>query len=390
MVIGGGDPKDTNHTPIKTMFTLKKVSKNNSNKKSTQKGAATINKPELAADLGIDTSIDISNKDFLLSQGINRKLESGSLDRQIDIIETQQLGKLLGRGKQQSIFEDPLNRGTGNLGGLQLRDRLGRSRDIEDLAGQHSSVNRLGGAGSADRYDSPGEKSPEWEEKGVTINARGKKITYYVNKNDADHTKRVYEYTSPMGSKTKKTVEKDIDTTGEGDKKETVTETKNSAEWIDKDGNKTEGYENHVTIENEEGTTTITAGEAKVNGKVTGRGSSTGFRAKSKTDAQRLEDPANENNARPMTDKDDPMGIIGDRDSMYKRLRIINPEIDPMNEGDQAGYGNYINPALSILGTSNGGRSTGAWEEVGGAYVGPNIGAINDSLGGTSTGNDWF
>ena len=98
MYIGGGDPKDTNHTPLRTMFTPKKFSKNKFSKKSTKKGGKSIKKHELVVDMDIDTSIDASNRGFTLSQGINRKLESGRLGSQIDIIETQQLGDLLGRG----------------------------------------------------------------------------------------------------------------------------------------------------------------------------------------------------------------------------------------------------------------------------------------------------
>ena len=170
----------------------------------------------------------------------------------------------------------------------------------------------------------------------------------------------------------------------------TVTEKSETWEWTSDLGNRRSTIGTETRIENKEGTTEIKKREQKINGEVWQSSTNTEFHVHQKTDAQRLEDPTNDNNARPMTAKDDPMGIIGDRDSLHERLRIINPEIDPMNEGDQTGYGSYINPALRILGTSNGGRSTGAWEEVGGAYVGPNIGAINDSLGGTSTGNDWF
>ena len=90
--IGGGDPKDTNHTPLKTMFTIKKSSKNKSNKKSTRKGGKSINKPELAVDLDIDTSIDASNKGFTLSRGINRKLEKGHIDHVVKTVGINYVG----------------------------------------------------------------------------------------------------------------------------------------------------------------------------------------------------------------------------------------------------------------------------------------------------------
>ena len=367
------------------MFTPKKFSKNKFSKKSTKKGGKSIKKHELVVDMDIDTSIDASNRAFILSQGINRKLESGRLGSQIDINETQQLGDLLGRGEQQSMIEDPLTRGSGNIGRLQIGNRIAGARDIERLAGQHSAENYLGGAGSADRLDSPGEKVVAWEQQGEpehTFNAKGEGVTRtrYVNKNDSDHTKTTDTYTRESdGAFVVVNNEQDTDMVDD----EPVTETVHEVKTTHKDG--TSKIAEEVTTLDDKGF----SGYRKVT-YFSKEGDIVFENTTHDKPWELMQDPTDENDARPMTAKDDPMGIIGDRDSLHERLRIINPEIDPMNEGDQTGYGSYINPALRILGTSNGGRSTGAWEEVGGAYVGPNIGAINDSLGGTSTGNDWF
>jgi len=380
--IGGGDPKDTNHTPLRTMFTPKKFSKNKSNKKSNKKGGKSINKPELAVDLGIDTSIDASNKGFTLSKGINRKLESGRLDRQIDINETQQLGDLLGRGEQQSMFEDPLTSGSGTMGRLQIRDRIAGARDIEGLAGQQSAEKYLGGAGSADRLDSPGEKEVVWVQQGESdtrFNENGDEVTTtkYVNENDSNHTKTTDTHTRESdGAFVIVNNEKDVDIIDGTPVVEHVHEVKT---------NRKDGTAKIVKTVNT--ADAVGLHEYTKTNEIDKDGNWSDDKIEHSESVILMEDPTDDNNARPMTAKDDPMGIIGDRDSLHERLRIINPEIDPMNEGDQSGYGSYINPALIALGTSNGGRSTGAWEEMGGAYIGPNLDAVNDSLGGTSTGD---
>ncbi len=70
-------------------------------------------------------------------------------------------------------------------------------------------------------------------------------------------------------------------------------------------------------------------------------------------------------------------------------LEQIDVDTDPHPDfhGDR---GPYSGPSLGMIGGSNGGTSTGAWEVNGGDYVGPgSLGSLmNIDL--TSTGNDWF
>lgn len=346
---------------------------------------------EASAVPNIDTSLNSNIQDFSLSDGIIGKLESGRLDRHLDIQETLGLYELLGRGEQQSMFQDPLAQGTGNLGGLQLGDRITGARDIEGLAGQHSAENYLGGAGSVDRYQGPGETNPpEWRVTGETtveeIDGGWTKTTMvYVNKHDNNHEKSVTTYENKDGRVVINVHEDDRDESLNG--LATVREHKHTLTQTRTDGAIRTTTETEVWIESED------AESYEFDSEVVDFDGSVTKERKEKinpVNAKRVEDPTNDNIVRPMTDRDDPMGIIGARDSLHERLRAVNPEIDPINEGDQSGYGDYINPVLVALGSSDGGRSTGVWEEVGGSYLGPNIDAVKDFIGGTSTGTDWF
>ena len=70
-------------------------------------------------------------------------------------------------------------------------------------------------------------------------------------------------------------------------------------------------------------------------------------------------------------------------------LKQINVDTDPHPDfhGDR---GPYSGPSLGIIGGSNGGTSTGAWEVNGGDYVGPSSLGSLMNIDLTSTGNDWL
>ena len=73
---------------------------------------------------------------------------------------------------------------------------------------------------------------------------------------------------------------------------------------------------------------------------------------------------------------------------LIQKLREINPVTDPAEES--AEQGDYSGPSLGMIGGSNGGTSTGAWEVNGGDYVGPSSLGSLMNIDLTSTGNDWF
>ena len=69
-----------------------------------------------------------------------------------------------------------------------------------------------------------------------------------------------------------------------------------------------------------------------------------------------------------------------------ERLAQLNPKIDPLDEVQE--QGTYTGSSLGVVPGSNGGTSTGSWNNPygSGGYSGPSIDAIAFSSGGTSTG----
>jgi len=97
-------------------------------------------------------------------------------------------------------------------------------------------------------------------------------------------------------------------------------------------------------------------------------------------------------NPNPMDDNDSYIDPLIHRDWEIRGNPIWknNPEINPMDETDGES-GPYTGPYLGAIGNSNGGTSTGAWnEQNGGLYLGPSLHALAESFGGTSTGTDWL
>ena len=85
----------------------------------------------------------------------------------------------------------------------------------------------------------------------------------------------------------------------------------------------------------------------------------------------------------------DHLGILDERDGLSNRIRIVNPEINPFDEGSSGDSSNYVNQTIASIGISDGGTSTGAWDVQGGDYLGPSLQGAQISIGGTSTGTDW-
>ena len=85
--------------------------------------------------------------------------------------------------------------------------------------------------------------------------------------------------------------------------------------------------------------------------------------------------------------KPDPLGVLNKLGQPIERLAGLNPTIDPLDES-YGHQGTYTGPSLGAVNGSNGGTSTGSWNNPYGfgGYSGPSIDAIGFSHGGTSTG----
>lgn len=85
--------------------------------------------------------------------------------------------------------------------------------------------------------------------------------------------------------------------------------------------------------------------------------------------------------------KPDPLGVLDKLGQPIERLAGFNPTIDPLDES-YGHHGTYTGPSLGAVTGSNGGTSTGSWNNPYGfgGYSGPSLDSIGFSHGGTSTG----
>jgi len=353
--IGGGDPKDTNHTPLRTMFTLKNFSKNNSSDTSIKKVSAFTNKPDLTADLDIDASMNASNKNFKLSHGIIRKLEKGQIDHLFDQNEVIKQGQeSMGKG-----IDNPLNNrliiGYFGVNGMESHASYLDPEKYVNSRGQEQLDALASASGSANRSAyGTAKRAYDIYDDYTTVKDRAEAAKTIYDGSKEDRICLVLEYTTAgvggaiggatggptgfwVGEKAGAFVGSELCKVSKGEQ----TMTQKAWEWV----------KSLVTMPNPEDPN---GGAPAINNRAAGLINSY------------LEKHGN---------------ITMDS------LRNLDLDIDPQEDGGKQDNSGYFNPALVAIEFTNSGTSTGTWEVSGGAYLGPNMNAVNDSLGGTSTGD---
>jgi hypothetical protein len=109
------------------------------------------------------------------------------------------------------------------------------------------------------------------------------------------------------------------------------------------------------------------------------------------TEEDDCQDPMNDNYVDPQVDAQywaRVRDLLGDSNKDFaKDLSGFDPTIDPLDES-YGHHGTYTGPSLGAVTDSNGGTSTGSWNNPYGfgGYSGPSLDSIGFSHGGSSTG----
>ena len=230
-------------------------------------------------------------------------------------------------------------------------------------------------------HDSPGDGESAWaivESKSITDHQYGTLEQETLMRNSGDKEKNEY-------------IRESVVTTKEGG---SVQRTEYYDSDVHQDGSQTVWHEETTTITDEDGNIVSTTTERKTV-EISASGEEKVVEDSRTVDGEstvKMDNPMNDNSAPPMNEKNDPLGVIRKHDNGLKGIKDVNPYIDPIVQGAIQDNSGYTNTSLDAASLSNGGTSTGSWNNPYGfgGYSGPSMDAISLSIGGTSTGTDWL
>ena len=395
--IGGGHPKDTNHTPIKTMtFTINTDKIHNLPDYSLTEESSTKS-IEISKD-AVQASTDPASN--LIDQ--NKKVDFAGLDNNT-LIKIENLR-----------INDPIINASGiiNAADQSTLEKLGfdivtggkniQPRDFCDgfgLSESNSLAELARWVGGGARHN--GSKGEDWQQDGEPQTSSVGDTTVTRTRETNGNAEGTHTRTTVV---TKTTLTFRAGPTDKSNEHVEVTTT--IVEETEESQPDSTGKKTYVVKQSKSETSSNGASDYKMtyveSGVVDSKGNRTKLMSSNKgeTTLSYGDDgeggplfPLGQINPNPEDD-----GAYGggdyeinhpalDRDK-YAWLQYWDPAIDHGEE--QNGSGPYTGPTLAGLGATNGGKGTGTWDVTGGPYSGPDLYGLIESMGGTSTGTDWL
>jgi len=393
-------------------FKFKKTNFTLTTKESATAQGKSVKTPDFSKSFDQSVDADINGRHFELSPSLIAKLESGVLDQKIETagIETGNL--------DDGIFGQAIEEEMGRYANLG-RDHISEATDVYGAADRNSAINRIGAAGSmrmngrvpdtgqggdgdGDDYDFSNlgdDYTFELDEDGNVIG--------YENDTNGDPIESTRENLGPSEQS-----DESNDPTNDAPTSDTA-----SSEGVNPDNSATTSPTGESTSSDSnacpsalkaavgliaggaakgaaEGFTSTGTPQGAALGLAVGAlaaGSAVYFSSDVIDDICKNPNPMDDDSEDPNSSSfTDPLGLLSEKDELINRIRIINPEINPLDETGSNDNSGYVNDSLAGIGMSNGGTSTGAWEVNGGDYVGPSSLGSLMNIDLTSTGNDWL
>jgi hypothetical protein len=374
-------------------FKVKKTNFSLTTKDLTPSESSVVKTPDFLKGFDQPAVADINCSYFELSPSLIAKLGSGALDEKIETagLETGNLdGGILGQG-----IEEEMGR-YANLG----RDHISEATDVYGAADRNSAINRIGAAGSMRMNGGGPETGQGGDGDDYDFSDVGDDHDDYTFELDEDGNVIGYD-----NDENGDPIESTRENLGPASQSGESTDPTTSVPTSDAASSDSNACPNGLLTAI--AAIAYAAGDGAVKGlssTSTPQGAVAGaaigalvaegaiyFSSDIVDDICKNPNPMDDDSEDPNSSGfTDLLGLLGEKDEIINRLRIINPEINPLEETGSNDNSGYVNDSLADIGMSNGGTSTGAWEVNGGDYVGPSSLGSLMNIDLTSTGNDWF